>query len=248
MGYLPTAPNPYALGSDYMNNLIAQRKAKAQPLASTIADLEKPFAESLASAITNPGLKDKEVESIINKGTDEISAGQEAASLQLGRQAAAAGAGKLSGSAAKANRLLVTDFAGQKANLARDVRSNAAQSREQLRLGALDIASRPVLQEDQQAYAQQHDPRLTAAGYEAGAGFGIPGLPSGGSGQITLGNGPSGQYFGRGGASQLGGRLQVIGGGSGIQSSTQKGPGITHFTGKTPYGAGTFKNGFQIGK
>lgn len=214
MGILSTTPNPYALGSPYMNNLIAERRAKAQPLASTIAELEKPFAASLGSAISSPGLKDQEVESIINKGTDEISAAQEAAALNLGQEFGAAGAGRVSGSAAKAGRLLATDFAGQKANLARDVRTDAATNREQLRLGALEIASRPILQDDAQKFSLQQDAdRLKGAGYEAGSGFGIKGLPSGGSGGLSI-QAPSGggQFFGRGGASQLGGKIQMAGG------------------------------------
>lgn len=249
MGILSTTPNPYALGSPYMNNLIAERRAKAQPLASTIAELEKPFAASLGQAISSPGLKDKEVESIINKGTDEISAGQEAAALALGQEFGASGAGRVSGSAAKAARLLNTDVLGQKANLARDVRTDAATNREQLRLGALEIASRPILQDDAQKFSlqQQHDPRLTAAGYEAGGGFtGLKGLPSGGSGQISI-QSSGGMVDGPPVRQSLGGGPRVIGGGSGIQSSSQKGPGITHFTGKTPYGPGTFKNGFKLG-
>lgn len=78
-----------------------------------------------------------DTEGIINKGTEELSEGQRSAARGLRRNAVASGMAGSGGQAAGL-RALDQDFAGKRANLARDVRLSAAGMQadaEQKRLG-----------------------------------------------------------------------------------------------------------------
>lgn len=93
------------------------------------------FEQSLYSAFNKPGI---DPEPIINKGTEEIAMGENNALTQLGNRAANQG---IEGGAVQAgNREVLTDFAGKRANLARDVRVEAAKNAEDQRMSALNTA------------------------------------------------------------------------------------------------------------
>ena len=93
------------------------------------------FEQSLYSAFNKPGI---DPEPIINKGTEEIAAGESNALVQLGNRAANQG---IEGGAVQAgNREVLSDFAGKRANLARDVRVEAAKNAEDQRMSALNTA------------------------------------------------------------------------------------------------------------
>lgn len=93
------------------------------------------FEQSLYSAFSNPGF---DPEPIINRGTEEIASGESNALVQLQNRAANQG---IEGGAVQAgNREVLSDFAGKRANLARDVRVEAAKDAEDKRMSALNAA------------------------------------------------------------------------------------------------------------
>jgi hypothetical protein len=98
------------------------------------------FEQELYKSMTNPGLSEGAVNSIINQGTEEIASGERNSLNQLQDHAAGAnitGGGAQSG----ANREVLSDFAGKRANLARDVRVQAELSKQNEKLGAMRSAS-----------------------------------------------------------------------------------------------------------
>lgn len=208
------------------------------PLALNVAGLEKPFVSTLQQTLETPGLKPEAIERRIAGEMDRFGEAERDAGLNLKTAAAAMGFGK-SGSLAGGMQRMQSDFAGQRGAARRGVYNDADQLASAEKMGALNIASRPVLQE--RAFAQEQALKNATGGSERFAG--LPGMPSGGSGQISIASQGSPDP-GRGGrGNSLGGGPRLIGGGTGITSSDRKGPGITHYTGSTPYGEGTFKNG-----
>lgn len=208
------------------------------PLALNVAGLEKPFVQTLQSTLETPGLKPAAIERRIAGEMDRFGEAERDAGLNLKTAAAAMGFGR-SGSLAGGMQRMQSDFAGQRGKARQGILNDADLLASQEKMGALNIASRPVLQE--RAFAQEQALKNATGGQDRFAG--LPGMPSSsgqGLGILSQGS-PDPGRGGRG--NSLGGGPRIIGGGTGITSSDKKGPGITHYTGSTPYGEGTFKNG-----
>lgn len=93
------------------------------------------FEQQLYNAFTKSGF---DPEPIINKGTEEIASGENNTLVQLQNRAANQG---IEGGAVQAgNREVLSDFAGKRSNLARDVRVEAAKDAEDKRMSALNAA------------------------------------------------------------------------------------------------------------
>lgn len=90
--------------------------------------LHGDFTNSLSDMLKNPGLKQKTIEGMINKGTDEIAESESQAGLDLTERAAAMG-GMEGGGIQKGMRELRSDYAGKRAGLARDIRTDAEKDR-----------------------------------------------------------------------------------------------------------------------
>ena len=100
--------------------------------------LHGAFSNSLTNFLANPGWSEKTVDNMINRGTDEIAERERSARMDLSDKAAAMGATE-SGGMSAGLRQLSTDFGGQRAGLARDVRMKAETERVNNTLKALGI-------------------------------------------------------------------------------------------------------------
>jgi hypothetical protein len=89
--------------------------------------VDRTLYDKLYGEATTPA----NTEAAINKGTDELAAAQADQTRALTQRAAAAGAGADSGAITSGLQTLGSQFAGQKANLARDVRFGEEQDRRQ---------------------------------------------------------------------------------------------------------------------
>jgi hypothetical protein len=94
------------------------------------------FESELMKTMQAPGI---DPEPIINKGTEEIAEGEKNAQFNLDNKAASMGVG--GGAVSGANREILSDFAGKRADLARTTRVDAALSAQNHKLGAMNAAS-----------------------------------------------------------------------------------------------------------
>lgn len=91
--------------------------------------LQSQMVQHLTDLMNNPGMSDSTIQGMVNKGADQISEGEGSAEMGLTDAANAAGFGQ-SGAQQAGLRELMTSATGQKANYARDVRTEAAKDRE----------------------------------------------------------------------------------------------------------------------
>ncbi len=107
--------------------------------APQVEPLQGEFMKRLMASLDNPGMSKDAIESMINQGTEEISESESRAKRNLEQQAAAMGFGT-SGARAAGQEKQLSDYSGQRANLARDVRLGAEQDRSNKQTQALGMA------------------------------------------------------------------------------------------------------------
>jgi hypothetical protein len=124
----------------------AQQEAQKnwQQATQILAPSQQTYQQGLQQLATGGGMSAAEQQDVINRGTEELSRALEASQLALGRRAAAAGGTVGAGGYAEGLRGLVSDFAGQRAGLARDVRLAASDKRQQNQALATQLAGRDV--------------------------------------------------------------------------------------------------------
>jgi hypothetical protein len=202
------------------------------------AGLEGQFTSKLMEMMNTPGISEKTTEGIINRGTDEINAGQMDAQRNLTQMANAMGFGTGGGNLA-ANRQLATDFGGQRANLARDVRLDAAMKNAQSQYQSLGLASdwlgrqkaiEAQAQSQREAREQANAGRLEAFNSSRGGGGG------GGLKVLDSPGGGGGDWQAQARAQQMGG-FRSIGGGTGLYA------GMDQETGQQYKGGAGFSSG-----
>ena len=144
-------------------------RAEAQKEAETLALGAYGPDEGAFQRLLSEVTKETPTEPIINRGTDEIAESERAARQDLAEQAAAAGAGLGSGTTQAAFRTLGSQYAGMRANLARDVRQGAAEGAASRKLSALSILAqrqRPPIQRN--ATPTSFRPQQQAQGQDQG--------------------------------------------------------------------------------
>ena len=231
-----------AMWSDYAKDVQSkyQSKVSTAPLATTLPGLTTPFVQTLQKTLETPGLGQAAIDRRIAGEMDRFSESERDAGLNLKTAAGAMGFGK-SGSLAGGLQKMQSDYVGQRGAARQGIYNDADLLASGEKMGALNIASRPVLQE--RAFEQNQQLNKATGG---GEGFnpyaGLPGMTSS-NGQafgIASQGTPDPGRGGRG--NSLGGGPKIIGGGTGVRSSDprMKGPGVTLYKDKTPYGVGTF--------
>jgi hypothetical protein len=113
---------------------------KQKAAKSTEESNSQMYSEKINSLLGGGSLRPKEsIEADINAGTEEIESGRMDAQRDIESRAAAMGFGS-SGALDAAKTKLNTEASGMKANLARDVRNQAAKDSQQAQLAALGFA------------------------------------------------------------------------------------------------------------
>lgn len=156
-----------------------------------VGDLQKGFQSRLMSSLDHPGLSPEEVQAIVNQGSEEINAGERAAGVAQGNALRAAGFQPGGGVNTGAAAASAAQYQGQRANLGRDVRIEAAKNREQQRMQGLGMAG------DYLGQVQGQRNRMLEFMAQ-----GNPAWRGGGSGSMSGGGGGmqySGAHFGAGG-------------------------------------------------
>ena len=149
--------------------------------------LQGSLQAKIMASLDNPGMSDQEIESIINKGTDEINESERAGTQALTEASLAAGGGNVGGDYKAGLRDTVTNFAGQRASQARDTRLAAAQQKQQNQYQAMNAAGSYLGQQQQQRnrmldFMAKGPPGMAGAGgggggesWHIGSGGGISG-------------------------------------------------------------------------
>lgn len=118
------------------------------------APIRDLFLKQMSGLLSKPGLTEAEIEGIINKGTEEISESERDAALRSKQLAASMGFTG-GGGEMKGERELSQGYSGQRANLARDVRLEAARDRMNRIENALGIAGGFLGRQDAASQAAQ---------------------------------------------------------------------------------------------